>query len=111
MFRFFKRKPDITPAAEAVPTPAPPPQEGAAIASAPTWRDRLRSPQPICRNARPDLVYYPGSIAVWDNTGIRHAITKGVLTLFDIAGIDARHSDPNPDFARAWRWIRHLSNC
>jgi len=43
MFRFFQRKPDVTPAAEAVPTPTPPPQEGAAAASAPSWRDRLRS--------------------------------------------------------------------
>jgi hypothetical protein len=57
------------------------------------------------------LVYDPGSIAVWDNAGIRHAIPKGVLALFDIAGIDARHSDPNPDFALARCWIRHLSNC
>ena len=42
MFRFFKRKPENTPAAAAVPTPEAPPQADAAAAKASSWRDRLR---------------------------------------------------------------------
>jgi hypothetical protein len=36
-----------------------------------------------------------------------HAVPKGILSFLDVAGIDARRRDPDPQFTRPWSRIGH----
>ena len=68
------------------------------------------SPQPLRWNAVPELIHQPGAIAMGNDAGVPYAVSKGVLALLDIPGIDAGDGNANPDFSWAGRRVRHLPN-
>src|SRR4051812_11564339 len=51
-----------------------------------------------------------GPVAVRDDARVRHAMAEGVLTLLDVAGVDAGGDDADADLARSWLRIRHLAD-
>src|SRR5450756_1224954 len=80
--------------------------EGAAVALAVIEPDPLAGVKP--RHAVADLIDNPGAIAVGNHAGkFYRAIAAGAAA--DIGGIDAGRFQPDPDFARAGHWRRHLA--
>jgi hypothetical protein len=57
-----------------------------------------RTSQPLGRNTISDLIDTSGPIAVRDDARIRHAVTKRVLALLDVARVYSGCSDPNTNF-------------
>src|SRR3954447_21600081 len=66
-------------------------------------------PEPLGRNTLADLVYLPRTVAVRDDTGVRHTDTKRVLDAFDIPRVDAGCGDANTNFSDCRMRVRHLS--
>jgi hypothetical protein len=58
-----------------------------------------RPAYPVGRNAFADLIDSPGTITMGNDTRIWHADAERVLTLFDIARVDAGGRDPNANLA------------
>jgi hypothetical protein len=50
------------------------------------------------------------SVAVRNDTRIRHPDAKRILAFLDIAGIYARKGDSNPNLACAWLRVVHVAN-
>jgi hypothetical protein len=66
--------------------------------------------EPFGRNALTDFVHLPGTVAVRNDAGVRHAVTKGVLALLNLAWVDARRGYTNANFAASRMRVRHLSD-
>src|SRR5580658_7735754 len=69
-----------------------------------------RPPHPFRRYAVAYLIHSPRAIAVRNDARIWHADTERVLTLFDIARVDAGGRDPNAYLARPRARVWHLAD-
>jgi hypothetical protein len=49
-----------------------------------------------------DLIDLPCAIAMQNDPRVRRAVAKGILALFDIAGVYARGRDPNAHLKLPW---------
>src|SRR3954452_15149606 len=68
-----------------------------------------RLPQPLGRNTGTDLIHLSCAITMRNDTRIGHSVTKGVLTLLDIAWVEARGRHPQAHFSRTGMRVRRLT--
>src|SRR5947209_1828686 len=68
-----------------------------------------RLADPLGRNIRTDFIHLSSAITMRDDAGVRHAVTKHVLTLLDIPGVDARDSNMNANFSSGGVRVWHLA--
>lgn len=67
-------------------------------------------PDPILRDALANRVDHARAIAVGDDPREGHAVAKGVLSFLDVAWIDARCPETNPNLAGLRLRVSHLAD-
>jgi hypothetical protein len=66
--------------------------------------------EPFLRNAIPDRIDSAGTIAMRNDTWIRHPDAKRILALLDIPRIQAREGNSHANLACAGLWVFHVAD-
>src|SRR4029077_3873514 len=83
----------------------------AAVPKGTTARRNTYPPaHPVSRDTLAHEIDVARTVAMWDHTRVRHAIAEGVLTLLDVAWIDARRYHPYTHFPGTGSGIGHLAD-
>jgi hypothetical protein len=65
---------------------------------------------PVPRHSVTNCINCPCTVAVRDDTRVRHPDAECVLAFLDVTRIYARESNPNPNLFCAWLRIVHLAD-